>query len=207
MSIRRSDEIWTIGHSTRSADEFVALLARRTTSPASPTCRTIPKSRRHPHFAPRGAGCASGAGRHPVPPLCRRLAACGSRAPIRRTARGETNRSADTPTTCRRQNFRARSTNCWNSAHDQRVAVMCAEAVWWQCHRMLLSDALTARGVEVQHIMSQRGHAGAAATSAHAVRADRIRTRVLSRPDLKPEARSRSLKRLNRNQNGHVRVK
>ena len=42
-------------------------------------------------------------------------------------------------------------------ATRRRVAVMCAEAVWWQCHRMLLSDALTARGVEVRHIMSQRG--------------------------------------------------
>ena len=41
----------------------------------------------------------------------------------------------------------------------RHVAVMCAEAVWWQCHRMLLSDALTARGVDVQHIMSQRGKA------------------------------------------------
>ena len=34
------------------------------------------------------------------------------------------------------------------------TAVMCAEAVWWRCHRMLLSDALTARGVDVQHILS-----------------------------------------------------
>jgi uncharacterized protein (DUF488 family) len=41
---------------------------------------------------------------------------------------------------------------------DRRnVAVMCAEAVWWQCHRMLLSDALVARDVAVRHIMSQRG--------------------------------------------------
>ena len=41
----------------------------------------------------------------------------------------------------------------------RNVAVMCAEAVWWQCHRMLLSDALVARDVEVRHIMSQRGRA------------------------------------------------
>jgi uncharacterized protein (DUF488 family) len=36
-----------------------------------------------------------------------------------------------------------------------RAAVMCAEAVWWRCHRMLLSDALLARGVDVQHILSE----------------------------------------------------
>jgi uncharacterized protein (DUF488 family) len=40
---------------------------------------------------------------------------------------------------------------------QRNVVVMCAEAVWWQCHRMLLSDALVARDVDVQHIMSQRG--------------------------------------------------
>ena len=33
------------------------------------------------------------------------------------------------------------------------TAVMCAEAVWWQCHRQLLSDALVARGVAVRHIL------------------------------------------------------
>ena len=32
-------------------------------------------------------------------------------------------------------------------------AVMCAEAVWWQCHRMLLADALVARGIEVRHLL------------------------------------------------------
>jgi uncharacterized protein (DUF488 family) len=32
---------------------------------------------------------------------------------------------------------------------------MCAEAVWWRCHRMLLSDALVGRGVDVQHILNE----------------------------------------------------
>jgi uncharacterized protein (DUF488 family) len=35
-----------------------------------------------------------------------------------------------------------------------RAAVMCAEAVWWQCHRMLLSDALVAGAIDVRHILS-----------------------------------------------------
>jgi uncharacterized protein (DUF488 family) len=35
----------------------------------------------------------------------------------------------------------------------RRTAVMCAEAVWWQCHRQLLSDALTARNIVVRHIL------------------------------------------------------
>jgi uncharacterized protein (DUF488 family) len=34
------------------------------------------------------------------------------------------------------------------------TTVMCAEAVWWRCHRQLIADALVARGVEVRHILS-----------------------------------------------------
>jgi uncharacterized protein (DUF488 family) len=40
-------------------------------------------------------------------------------------------------------------------AAEKRVAVMCAEAVWWQCHRALIADWLKVRGVEVLHILSE----------------------------------------------------
>lgn len=36
------------------------------------------------------------------------------------------------------------------------TVVMCAEAMWWQCHRRLIADALTVRGIDVRHIMSAR---------------------------------------------------
>lgn len=39
-------------------------------------------------------------------------------------------------------------------SEGKRMALMCAEAVYWKCHRALLSDALTVRGIEVQHILS-----------------------------------------------------
>jgi uncharacterized protein (DUF488 family) len=39
-------------------------------------------------------------------------------------------------------------------ARARRTAIMCAEAVWWRCHRSLISDYLKANGVEVKHIMS-----------------------------------------------------
>jgi uncharacterized protein (DUF488 family) len=43
----------------------------------------------------------------------------------------------------------------WTSADAPRqTAVMCAEAVWWRCHRQLIADALVARGIEVRHIVS-----------------------------------------------------
>jgi len=39
-------------------------------------------------------------------------------------------------------------------AQADRTAIMCAEAVWWRCHRSLISDYLKAKGVEVKHIMA-----------------------------------------------------
>jgi uncharacterized protein (DUF488 family) len=41
-------------------------------------------------------------------------------------------------------------------ARERSVAVMCAEAPWWRCHRRLLADALVVRGHEVRHIMDER---------------------------------------------------
>ena len=41
-------------------------------------------------------------------------------------------------------------------AREHRVAVMCAEAPWWRCHRRLLADALVVRGHEVRHILDAR---------------------------------------------------
>lgn len=40
-------------------------------------------------------------------------------------------------------------------AAERRVAIMCSEAVWWRCHRSLISDFLTARGIAVMHIMGE----------------------------------------------------
>ena len=39
-------------------------------------------------------------------------------------------------------------------SQTRRCAIMCSEAVWWRCHRALISDYLKARGVEVLHILS-----------------------------------------------------
>jgi uncharacterized protein (DUF488 family) len=41
-------------------------------------------------------------------------------------------------------------------AQTRRLAVMCAEAVPWRCHRSLIADALTARGIRVEHIMTEK---------------------------------------------------
>jgi len=149
--------IWTIGHSTRSADDFVALL-RGAGITGLADVRTIPKSRRHPHFAREA--------------LDARLALEGVEYRHFAALGGLRKPRPDSPNSAwRNESFRGYAdymqTPEFSRAVDEllefgkhrAVAVMCAEAVWWQCHRMLLSDALAARGVDVQHIMSQRGQA------------------------------------------------
>ena len=152
---RDERKIWTIGHSTRSADEFIELL-RSNGITALADVRTIPKSRRHPHFAREA--------------LAARLSEEGIEYRHFAALGGLRKPRADSPNGAwRNEAFRGYADHMmtpeFSRAVDElldfgshrAVAVMCAEAVWWQCHRMLLSDALTARGVVVEHIMSQRG--------------------------------------------------
>jgi len=143
--------VFTIGHSTRSLDDFVELLARNGLAQLADV-RTVPKSRRHPQFVrealaeslPR-AGIAY---RH-FPGLG------GLRKP----------RPDSANTAWRNASFRgyadymqtppfARALDDLVAWAGQPTAIMCAEAVWWQCHRQLVADALVARGVEVRHIVS-----------------------------------------------------
>jgi uncharacterized protein (DUF488 family) len=150
-----ASRIWTIGHSTRSADEFVQLL-RANDIGGLADVRTIPRSRRHPQF-----------GREL---LDARLRAEGIEYRHFAALGGLRRPRPDSPNTAwRNEAFRGYAdhmlTPAFSTAVDEllafgdsrNVAVMCAEAVWWQCHRMLLSDALLARDVVVRHIMSQKG--------------------------------------------------
>jgi uncharacterized protein (DUF488 family) len=49
--------------------------------------------------------------------------------------------------------FQAGLNELMELGQTQRVAIMCAETVWWRCHRSLVADALMAQGWEVRHIM------------------------------------------------------
>ncbi len=149
--------VYTIGHSTRPLDEFVALLHAHGIRQLADV-RTVPKSRRHPHFAgealDRSLASAGIAYRH-FPGLG------GLRKPRR-----------DSPNAAwRHEGFRGYAdymeTPAFAEALEELIAfaraaptaIMCAEAVWWRCHRQMIADALVARGVEVRHVTS----AGAAA--------------------------------------------
>ncbi len=149
--------IWTIGHSTRSADEFLELLRAHSVDGLADV-RTIPRSRRHPHF-----------GRDVLEVRLkeegiqyRHFAGLGGLRKPRHDSpngawRNEAFRGyADHMMT---PEFGAALDDLLDFGARGHVAVMCAEAVWWQCHRMLLSDTLVAQDVDVQHIMGQRGKA------------------------------------------------
>ena len=153
--------IYTIGHSTRSAGEFAALLRAHDIQLLA-DIRRYPGSKRYPHFASEAmAGWLPEQGmayRH-MPELG------GRRKPLpdsRNTAwRNDQFRAyADYMAT---DEFRTAIDTLLALAGQQRVTIMCAEAVPWRCHRNLVADDLTRRGIEVMHII------GAGAAKVHAI--------------------------------------
>ena len=153
--------ILTVGHSTRSIDDFLALLKAHGVERLV-DIRTIPQSRRHPHF---GQALLSQA-----------LAAAGIGYTHLRDLGGLRKPRPDSVNTAwRHPSFRGYAdymqTPAFAAALDElialaggeRVAIMCAEAVPWRCHRQLVADALVARGVEAREIES------ATRTRAHAL--------------------------------------
>jgi uncharacterized protein (DUF488 family) len=164
--------IYTIGHSTRSLDEFLELLSAHDIGRVA-DIRTVPRSRRYPHFA-------ADALRISLPAIgieYRHFAGLGGLRKPRRDSRNSAWRNegfrgyADYMETAE---FRAALTDLigWagsradllgppeHHAGPERpglhTVMMCAEAVWWRCHRQLAADALLARGVEVAHITGPR---------------------------------------------------
>ena len=145
--------IFTIGHSTRTLDDFLALLRAHGVNQLADV-RTVPKSRRHPHFA--GDALAQSLPQSGI--AYRHFPALGGLRKPRRDSRN---------TGWRHESFRGYAdhmeTAAFRTALDTLIAwsadpgttaIMCAEAVWWQCHRQLIADALVARGLDVRHIMS-----------------------------------------------------
>jgi uncharacterized protein (DUF488 family) len=143
--------ILTIGHSTRPIGEFLAMLQAHGVTRLADV-RTIPRSRFNPQFntaalkrSLRGAGIAYdhlpalGGLRHARPDS------------INQGWRNSSFRGyADYMQTAE---FAEALAGLIRIATSDRVAVMCAEAVPWRCHRSLIADALTVRGILVEDIM------------------------------------------------------
>jgi uncharacterized protein (DUF488 family) len=143
--------IWTIGHSTRTLEELLGLLAGYRIE-AIADVRSFPGSRRYPHFA-RDALAESlplhGIAYQWIPKLGgRRKVQPGSPNTAWRNVsfRGY----ADYTVTAE---FAEGLAELLKLAASRRTALMCAEAVWWRCHRSLIADVLKLRGIEVIHII------------------------------------------------------
>ena len=164
--------IYTIGHSTRGLDEFLALLREHGVE-CLVDVRSIPRSGRYPHFngdalAP-ALQAAKIAYRH-MPGLGGRRARAKG-APSRNTFwREEGFRNfadyAEGPA------FAAALAELRALAREQKVAIMCAEAVWWQCHRRIVADYLLAAGFPVEHIFDAKKREPARLTPGSQPRSD-----------------------------------
>jgi len=147
--------VFTIGHSTRSADEFVALLQQAAVDYVVDV-RRFPFSRRYPHFngeALAATLASAGIGYRHEPALGGRRGRRRDGVPSPHTLWREeafTN-YADYAET---QEFRDALGGVLRLARDHRPAVMCAEAVWWRCHRRIIADYLIAAGLPVEHILA-----------------------------------------------------
>jgi uncharacterized protein (DUF488 family) len=143
--------VFTIGHSNRSIEEFTDLL-RTHRIERLVDVRTIPRSRHNPQFDQEGLCRTLQAGRIG----CRHMRSLGGlRHPRPHSPNtGWRNPSfrgfADYLQTPR---FEAALEELISFAGEETTAIMCAEAVPWRCHRSLIADALTVRGIEVRHIL------------------------------------------------------
>ncbi len=146
--------IFSIGHSTRTTADFVALL-RQVDVDMLVDVRSIPRSRAMPQFNIDTLPISLAAENiHYV-----HMASLGGRRHHKKGAPPSTNvlwrvlafrNYADYAET---DAFRAGLDELLTLAREHRCAIMCAEAVWWRCHRRIISDYLLSRGIPVDHIM------------------------------------------------------
>ena len=143
-------QVWTVGHSTHSSHRFIALLLAHEIVHVADV-RTVPKSRRHPHFHREVLArslAAGGIGYTHLPRLG------GWRQPKPDSPNGAwRNRSfrgyADYASS---HAFAAGLAQLRELAASGHTAIMCSEALWWRCHRRLIADRLVVAGDTVCHI-------------------------------------------------------
>jgi uncharacterized protein (DUF488 family) len=144
--------LWTIGHSTRKIEHFISLLEENGIKLVVDV-RGLPGSKRYPQF--NKEALAQSLREHGI--HYEHLPALGGRRKPKPDSRN---------TAWRNASFRGYAdymeTEEFRKGIERLVdltckagpaAIMCAEAVWWRCHRALISDCLKARGIEVTHII------------------------------------------------------
>lgn len=168
-----ANPFFTVGHSTRSIEEFVALL-RAAQVGTVVDVRKMPRSRTNPQFnsdaLPHSLSGAEIGYRH--------IAELGG-------LRGRQSRAGSSPNTfwenasfrnyadyALTPGFRAGLDRLVDLGRSDRCAIMCAEALWWRCHRRIISDYLLAAGASVFHIFAPDKIEAAALTSAARLQSD-----------------------------------
>jgi uncharacterized protein (DUF488 family) len=145
--------IWTIGHSTRGLTEFIEILKSFHIQVLADV-RSFPGSKKFPHF--NKEFLAATLEMHSIkyihlPELG------GRRKPVRDSKniawRNEAFRGyADYMES---ESFKNGIVKLTEKANEKNTAYMCSEAVWWKCHRSMISDYLKAKGWNVLHIMGE----------------------------------------------------
>jgi uncharacterized protein (DUF488 family) len=150
--MKKKSLILSIGHSTRTLEEFISLLKSYGVKEVV-DIRTIPRSRHNPQFNMDNL----------APSLRRRgigyfhMKGLGG---LRRALKDSLNTGWQNPSFrgfadyMQTREFEEGLNKLVKMTETKRVALMCAEAVPWRCHRSLVADALKVRGMEVVHIMT-----------------------------------------------------
>jgi uncharacterized protein (DUF488 family) len=144
-------QIWTIGHSTRSIENFIELLQSFQITELVDV-RTLPGSRKYPHFNKES--------------LCETLAGLDIQYFHFPSLGGRRKPKPDSVNTAWRNpsfkgyadymetmEFKAALSELEGMAAKGNLAYMCAESLWWKCHRALISDRLKIEGWSVYHIL------------------------------------------------------
>jgi uncharacterized protein (DUF488 family) len=144
--------VLTVGHSNHTLERFLALLARHRVE-ALVDIRRFPGSSKHPHFHRDNLAAAlpkSGVAYHWLEALGGRRHKQREESPNLGLGNQGFRNYADY---MRTDEFREGVEKLLEIARQKRTAIMCAEGLFWQCHRRLVSDFLAANGMTVQHIM------------------------------------------------------
>jgi len=147
-------EALTVGHSTRSLDTFIELLQAHAVKRLVDV-RTVPRSQRNPQFNKEVLPAAL----RPAQIKYTHLPGLGG---LRHARRDSPNTGWRNPSFrgfadyMQTEEFESAMEELMEMAASERIALMCAEAVPWRCHRSLIADALLVRGVKVKHIMNRK---------------------------------------------------
>ena len=144
--------VWTIGHSTHAEEAFIALLRAHDIEQLADV-RTVPRSRRHPHFGTEHLAQslpAAGIGYEHLP----RLGGWRAAQPDSPNGGWRNVSFRGYADHAMGAEFAAGLASLRELAATRRTAMMCSEALWWRCHRRLIADRLVVGGDTVCHIGS-----------------------------------------------------